>query len=903
MPNVAKLSDPTDGGTARQVQNGVLTIMGMAVTPTQTDMGYAPPPGGVPVEGTLDIVIQAETVTLNAPLVNPGRKVTIIAHRLVVSPGASIDVSGAIGNPNWAQSDTPDPTDTSAGATGPNGANGGTGGAGGSIILYVAEMTGAAEGSAPASLTLTAAGGTGGTAQVGGVGQPGAMGQAGTTPTWPGIGPAPGPGWGGEGGMGGAAGAAGSGGVGGSIVVNTIAPVDPSLVILSSAGGAGGAAAWGGMGGQGGYPAEVPPGPDQPGPGANGRMGEGSAPGAVGAAGTATLTPAGQFTAAALGEQATLALLQMIQQSADSAFLGASYPTAAALYNQLIAMTAAAASQAAAGGTVSADVAARAAINRACVCELSRLKQGLDFFGLRPDWAPTLTLAVLQAEIMAMLTLAGQFEASLNTLLDQNAAAAAKLQALTDAQSQSSDRLTTTQAQISAQESQLKLFEASLDRQQQEINAQLGAVQALQTSDLFAQQHPGCSTKSALDTCVSIASVAVSVESDYTAVTDAVGALADSGTIMDGIKNGISAITTIETTVSNPPSITSIVSAYDGIKSFIDPTTQPDGGKALVNEADYDAWVDQNIVGCAQQDDLKAAARRYFDLVKTRNGNVLSYNAALLQKERLLAEAAQETAAFESIAAQLAGAQCNPGDPALAALMQATDVQIRTYLLRRINDEIRALNYWTVNNDGGAGSGVTMPTNNDLATLTGSQTTITAAIDNAMSADGLPDTFQDVSITLNRTDHADAFAALAASADKRLVIRTDVITDGAKFSQMAHVAAETVAVTLPDYASLTTGVLNVRIVHGGSGVFLLEDGVTTSRFSHAIHTSLYQYDFGQKVVTCTATLGDKEAGFLGLSPFTDWFLDFGNAGIEIDFDTLSSVVLTFSGCSVPVQGI
>lgn len=892
MAQLRNSVQPDNPGTAWQVQDGVLHIVGMDVTLDQTDMGYATPPDGIAVEGTLDIVVQAQTVSLPALLINPGRRITIVAHRLVVSPGAGIDVSGATGAPNYDRPPyMPDPTDLTPGAKGPNGADGGNGGDGGSILLYAAEVVAPAGATQPPSLILKASGGAGGHGQSGGLGQQGAIGERGVTPVWNGK-PGTGPGWGGEGGAGGDAGNGGDGGAGGTISVNLVTTLDPSRLVLDHEAGAAGPYGLVGPAGPGGPPCQGVP----AGFGISGLGGAGGRSGRAGTAGTATVTPAGGFTAADLGQQATLALLQMVQQAADSAFLGQDYATAVAIYKELIAMTAPAAAQAAGSvGAVSADIAARAAINRACVCELSRLRQGLDFFGLRPDWAPTLTLALLQAEIEAMLTLAGQLDQSLGVLLTQEATAEARQEALLSAQSQAAGRVSATQAQIEAQEGQLTLFIASLDRQQQEIDVQLMRIEAMQFYDLFAQQHSGCTTLGALKTCFSVVSVALSVENAFSDVAEAVEGLADAGSIKDGIKNGISGVKAVD------DSVESIQSGYAAIQSLIEPDTHPDGGKLLTYEASYDAWVDQNIVGAAQEDALKSAARRYFDLVKTRNNNVLTYNAALLQKERLVAEMAQQTAAFEAIAAELA-AQANPGDPNLTAMVQAADVQTRTYLLRRINDEIRALNYWTVNNDGG-GQAVAMPTSADLDALIGAQTQIAAAIDNAMGAVGLPDVLQGLSITFTREAHPDAFAALAASTDRRLLLRSDIIADGASFPGMAHVAVETVQISLPQYETLQTGYLSARIVHGGSGVFLQQDGSTAVRFSHAIRTALYEYDFGSRQVTCTATLGDPSEGFLGLSPFTDWIIDFGSAGIEIDFETLSSVVLTFTGRCLPAQGI
>lgn len=895
MNDTAQLSDSPDTDVVKQTLNGVLYITGLDLTLAQADIPYATPPNGIPVQGSVDVVIQAETLTLGSTITNPGRKIQITARRFIVNPGAVIDVSGATGAANFAPDGQPlpDQADQSASAMGATGADGGVGGAGGLITVCAGEMTGPTEGSAPATLTLIVNGGEGGMGQVGGNGLPGAPGQPGVTPTFyeKGMAP-PQAGDGNMGGAGGTSGAGGVGGTGGGVTVSVVAPINPALVLLQSAGGPGGRGGPPGNGGLGGPPAYD--GEYGNHWGMSGLPGMPMPNGAAGPTGSGALTPNGQYTNAQLGQQATLSLLQLVQQRADSAFLGQDYATAARLYGELIALT-----QAAVGAPTptdpgaAADLAARVAINTACLCELSRLRQGLDFFGLRPDWAPTLTLTSLQDEILAMLTLAQQLDTSYQTLQNAQNSADQRRQALEDAQNQASNRLAVTQAQINAQQAQLSLFVASLARQQSEIDGQLETIEAMQFQDLFAQAHPGCSLAGALKTCQTVISTALSVESDYTAVTTAASALADSGTIMDAITNGISAITTVQS------SIASIQQGYQGIVNLIDPTTHPDGGKLLTDEASYDQWIDGNITQYAQAQALKSAVSRYFDLVKTRNNNVLSYNAAVLQKQRLQAEADQQTAAFESIAAQLAE-DSDVTDPAYTTLIQNADIQTRLYLLRRINDEIRAFNYWSVNNDGGAGAAVAMPTDSQLSTLQASQSAISQAIQGAAT---LPDTFQGLSVTFSRADHPDAFAALAASSDKRLIVRSDVIADGAAFPDMAHVTAEQVAVTLPDYAALNTGVLNVRVVHGGSGVFLQEDGVTPVRFSHAIRTAQYQYNYGSKLVTCTATLGDPTQGFLGLSPFTDWFIDFGNAGIDIDFETLSEVVLTFTGRCVPAQGI
>lgn len=896
MQRPIELSDPNDPGITRQVQGDTLYIMGVTLNLDQGDIPYATPPNGVAVPGTQDVLIYADTVTLGGAVTNPGRKIQIVARRLAVTAASTIDVSGPAGSPNTPPGVLPDQPNQSYGSAGANGVDGGAGGNGGSIILYVAELTGAAEGSTPATLTLNADGGAGGRGQDGGAGIQGAPGQPGVTPVWyPNM--EPGPGCGGLGGDAGNAGNGGNGGNGGAVTVNVVASIQPSLLTTSVTAGGGGAGGTAGQYGQGG-----------PGYGGGGGWGPPGRPGrygnwgAAGTAGGAAIAPNGQFTYADLSEQTTLAQLQMLQQQADSAFLGKDYATAARIYDLLIALT-----QGAVGAaSPTPDLQARAAINAACLCELSRMKQGLDFFGLRPDWAPTLTLDLLQTEIQTMLDLSSQLAASLTVLQDAQQTAEQKLQALQAAEQKAAAKAAATQQQIDAVGQQLDDFVQSLALQLNQIDQQyaiVGGLMAQLQEDAWEADHPGCSTMRALTVCGSVISTGLSIEDGFSEVTAAGEALFESGNLVDGLTNGISLIQTVKNDVGQ------LNDAYNDISGYISGST-PDGGKLLTDEASYDAWADQYVnqyAGTVAA--LKSAVSRYFDLVKTRNGNVLSYNAVLLHKQRLQAEADQQTAVFEQIAAELA-AQNDPTNPAYTAFLQGVDAQTRLYLLRRLNDEIRAFMYCSVDGDMGAGTPPALPTDTQLSSLQAAQLEIVAGIDAWQDAGSPLGVFEARQITFTRADFPDAFAALTASCQAvggqtpefgHLFIRSDIVRDAPAFIEMVHVVAMNVRVILPDLAGTTSGTLVAGIDHGGSSLFQKADGVTNVRFTHQIRRALYEYDYSKGQDASQAVLGDPKHGFAGLSPFSDWIL---KLCIQGDPDLarisgLNSVVLEFSGSFLP----
>lgn len=158
------------------------------------------------------VVIHADTLRLDSPILAPGADITLIARKVLTGPQATVNVSGVDG------ADAPQvrpPPQLDAAATPENGRDGENGGHAGSIHLLFKELDG--------PLALQAKGGMGGLAQPGADGANGKHGQPHQQKHQPG-------GAGGDAGQPGRAGQPGTAGDGGSI----LAYIDQGIEKLST---------------------------------------------------------------------------------------------------------------------------------------------------------------------------------------------------------------------------------------------------------------------------------------------------------------------------------------------------------------------------------------------------------------------------------------------------------------------------------------------------------------------------------------------------------------------------------------------------------------------------------------------------------------------------------------------
>jgi len=97
-------------------------------------------------------------------------------------------------------------------------------------------------------------------------------------------------------------------------------------------------------------------------------------------------------------------------------------------------------------------------------------------------------------------------------------------------------------------------------------------------------------------------------------------------------------------------------------------------------------------------------------------------------------------------------------------------------------------------------------------------------------------------------------------------------------------------------------VLSLNLIHSGQAAF--NSNVDRDKpgalhlFSHRPRVRLYKIDYEDKENTAGGSLGDNAQGYIGLSPFTMWRIDFDLAGNKWLLDGLSvikTVELTFEG--------
>jgi hypothetical protein len=106
------------------------------------------------------------------------------------------------------------------------------------------------------------------------------------------------------------------------------------------------------------------------------------------------------------------------------------------------------------------------------------------------------------------------------------------------------------------------------------------------------------------------------------------------------------------------------------------------------------------------------------------------------------------------------------------------------------------------------------------------------------------------------------------------------------------VAVTRVSVDYPGYVP-SKGTISV-------GLKMMEDVAvkdfkrTVHYYAHHVRVAEYGYNYGEKKITTDGNLSGD--GYVGLSPFTTWNLDFTLPGNEfVNFQKISSIRLTFEG--------
>jgi hypothetical protein len=331
----------------------------------------------------------------------------------------------------------------------------------------------------------------------------------------------------------------------------------------------------------------------------------------------------------------------------------------------------------------------------------------------------------------------------------------------------------------------------------------------------------------------------------------------------------------------------SISKAYESIKETVGDGVA-DAAKILVDEDEFDAMLEKYLDEIDEAGELKKAMKHYRKLAQARNMAAYNYTTLVVQKVALQAQHDQLYDGIQHINAEMAAHQDNVL-PVYTAYLKDAYEEVQHSILRNLYQENRAYRYWSLRD---------RPFKTDdlnLATLANTHHRLTADIDGFReNSDSFSPFTQTVTVSADR--YPDEFAALRES--RILTFELDLRREP-DFENMRHIIASEFTVELPEVQG-GSRVLFLNLVHSGEALLNSDTDLNSPGalhvFSHRPRVSPYKIDYRRPENTAGGSLGDESQGYIGLSPFTLWRLDFGLKGNEwLDVRTVNTVLLTFSG--------
>jgi flagellar capping protein FliD len=780
---------------------------------------------------------------------------------------------------------------------------------------------------APLALTLLAQGGRGGRGQDGHAGMKGRKGENGVETGIENMGscydgvysyPSPAVGKvGGKGGKGGDAGHSGKGGMGGSISVNVLAP-DAFALMHSVAAGLGGDAAQaggrgpGGQGGDGAYcilvemsrgslnsqkiREQAPDGPD-------GEMGVEAdfkgAPGLPGSAGTPLLlnaepykegNPVPVFSYTSLSAALPLTLFFITQNTAGLAFLNAraeeDFEYARTLYQWLIDCNKPFADGAAKAGLKTEEAKVRSTLCNSAMAEMLRLAQGLDFYGHSYNWAPVLTLKSLEQRCSEIVALGSVIENQFRDYTDTERTLKEKLGALSSAKQQIALKTGNIQAEIKRLDTEIGEMLKHLESYDKNVAAQLDLLNSTEykfkkeLENYLIEQHQ-TDFFQFMEMLGTVVSCVGGLGGAIGGTVSAFKALNEAESFVKEVKGVVKVLKKVKGGIDN------LIKGYKAIKEYAT-REEPNGAKLLVDSEEFDEMLEEYLGKFPAADELRAAVDHYIELAQARNMAAYNYTALIGQKLSLQKQSEQIQAELPYIDAQ-AGAYRDTMLPVFSAFMRTAYERVRRDLLRKLYEENRAYEYWSLETDEFAVS------NSSIAALAATHERLVADIDAFREANDAFETFTQV-VEISAEKFPAAFAALPKQ--QCLVFELDIRTTPG-FANMRHIMVQAFELRFPDITG-SGKTLSVSLVHSGLAVFnRLPDPQAAGSlvmFSHKPRAKFFKIDYGNAENKAGGTIGDDSQGYAGLSPFTTWKLDFSLAGNDwLDLKSIQRVVLKLSG--------
>jgi hypothetical protein len=726
------------------------------------------------------------------------------------------------------------------------------------------------------------------------------------------------------GGRAGSPGKSGNGGNGGAIALNVVDPVAFEIVYGIGGGGGGvqaspGDRGLGGRGGQGamckmfnsrtGRPVEdrrAPDGQDGPlGPPAIG-TGEAGSPGKAGQplqfngkpfAGGAV--PA--FSFGALAPNLSLSQLLMTQNSTDMDFLNAKteaeLTALAENYSWLIDIN-----RPFVDGGAASDIArvpeterkVRAGIHNSAIVSLMRPQQGLDFYGHSYNWTPVLNLAYLTTRTAEIVTLGTTVETQYTKYVEKGATDKARLEAFRTAKDEICLKLGTFEEEAETLESQIDNLRDEIGEYSEDLLRQRTLLLEKQLAfkdqlikHLREQAELGLSDF--LDILGTVIGCVGGVIGGAGGVKTAINAVKKAEEFNKKVKGVVEVFKKAKGTLD------SLNKAYKTIKG-LGGKDNPDAGKILVDSDELDKMLKEYLGKLESAGELRKAMDYYVELAQARNMACYNYTTLVAQLLDVQTQHDQLHSGIQNINAELAAHQDNVL-PLYTAYMKDAYEEMQQRLLRNVYLENRAYEYWSLQKR-------QFKTDNlNISLLGATHDRLMGAIDRFREKNEEFDDFRQ-KVTISAARYPNEFAGLLET--RSLAFTLDIRNEEG-FDNLSHIIARSFKLHFPDLIDVKVAgakkVLSLNLIHSGQAI--LNSNVDRDKpgalhaFSHRPRVRLYKIDYTDKENTAGGLLGDDKAGYIGLSPFALWRIDFDLKGNEwLDkkvISTIKTVEITFEG--------
>lgn len=719
-----------------------------------------------------------------------------------------------------------------------------------------------------------------------------------------------------QGGQAGSPGISANGGNGGRVELNVVDPVTADIVYDVSGGEAGiearpGERGRGGPGGRGsvckmfhkatGRPAEDQKAPDgrtgPEGPGAK-RGGKKGEAGSAGARLQYNGKPfaGGQLTPlsfAALAQTLSLSQLLVAQNAADMDFLSAKneaeLTAVAGAYSWLVDIN-----RPFTGSATGIDAArvslqeqkVRAGIHNSAIVSLMRLQQGLDFYGHSYNWTPVLNLTYLAGRTGDIIKIGDVVEAQYNKYLEKDTTDKKRMAAFKNAKKEIDNKLKNFDDEIEKLMEQIENFRTEIADFSEDIKNQRTLLlegQLKFTDELI--KHLRKESELGLKDFLDILGTVIG------SVGGMVGGVGGIKTAIDAVKKAEEFSKQVKGVVEifkkAKATIDSIKKAYSAVKDLID-VESPNAAKILVDGTELDDLLKKYLGKFDAAGELRKALDYYVKLCQARN--MAAYNYTTLVAQLLTAQVQQDqlSSGIQHINAEMATHQDNVL-PVYTAYLRDAYEDVQRDLLRNVYLENRAYQYWSLQDR-------QFETDNlNIATLSATHLRLMKAIDGFRESKS-PFTDFRQKVTVSAARYPNEFAAMLESCS--LAFTLDIRNEPG-FRNMSYIIASAFKLGFPDIHD-DKNELFINLIHSGQAV--LNSDVDRHKpgalhvYSHQPRILSYKIDYAERENTAGGNLGDSTEGYIGLSPFTMWRIDFDLDGNGwLDLNLIKTIELTFEG--------